>query len=122
KWRRKLVMAESIMAGAGLEFSLQAVLARGRLKPELQTGRPQRNGRPGPQVRSSVPTGGTPVPRALEDKLQPVLDHAVEVYLLEPVARALEDKLQPVLDHAVAAAELQRIQKVLRRDIGVRRA
>src|SRR5437773_780433 len=97
KWRRKLVMAESIMAGAGSEFSLQAALARGRLKPELQTGRPRRNEAfarrdvawPGPRVDPPVPTGGTPVPRTLEDKLQ------------------------PVLDHAVAAAELQRIQKVL---------
>ena len=54
------------------------------------------HGRPGPQVRSSVPTGGTPVPRALEDKLQ------------------------PVLDHAAAAGEFQRIQKVWIRDIGIR--
>ncbi|PYU90085.1 MAG: hypothetical protein DMG08_19130 [Acidobacteria bacterium] len=29
-----------VMAGAGSEFSLQAALAPGRLKPELQTGRP----------------------------------------------------------------------------------
>ena len=31
-----------VMAGAGLEFSLQAALAPGRLKPELQTAGVQR--------------------------------------------------------------------------------
>ena len=31
-----------VIAGAGSEFSLQAALAPGRLKPELQTGRAQR--------------------------------------------------------------------------------
>src|SRR5437773_2241922 len=58
---------------AGLEFSLHVAQARGRLKPELQTGRPRRNEAfarrdvawPGPRVDPPVPTGGTPVPRGL---------------------------------------------------------